>query len=117
MSLLQSQSCGLTDKVLIRFSSAAGALLGRITHSEKESCTLACLRDLLLPKLISGEILLRQAEKCCGGRGMTGTAENPDRLGRWAWERAGEGPGRDCKPEIDRQRNAVHMLKCSGAAT
>ena len=50
------------DKVLILFSSAAGALLGRIAHSEKESCTLACLRDLLLPKLMSGEVRLRQAK-------------------------------------------------------
>ena len=49
-------------KVLTRFSSSAGALLGRIAHSEKESRTLASLRDLLLPKLISGEIRLRQAE-------------------------------------------------------
>ena len=50
-------------KVLARFSSSAGALLGRIAHSEKESRTLASVRDLLLPKLISGEIRLRDAEK------------------------------------------------------
>jgi len=50
-------------KVLVRFSSTADALLGRIAHSEKESRTLAALRDLLLPKLISGEIRLRDAEK------------------------------------------------------
>ena len=49
-------------QILTRFSSYAGALLGRIAHSEKESRTLASLRDLLLPKLISGEIRLRQAE-------------------------------------------------------
>ena len=49
-------------QILTRFSSSAGALLGRIAHSEKESHTLASLRDLLLPKLISGEIRLRQAE-------------------------------------------------------
>ena len=50
-------------KVLTRFSSSAGALLGRIAHSEKESRTLASVRDLLLPKLISGEIRLRDAEQ------------------------------------------------------
>ena len=51
------------DKVLARFSSATGALLGRIAHGEKESRTLASLRDLLLPKLMSGEVCLRDAEK------------------------------------------------------
>ena len=50
-------------EVLTRFSSAAGALLGRIAHAEEESHTLASLRDLLLPKLISGEVRLRDAEK------------------------------------------------------
>ena len=50
-------------RVLARFSSTAGALLGRIAHSEKESRTLASVRDLLLPKLISGEIRFRDAEK------------------------------------------------------
>ena len=50
-------------EVLARFSSTAGALLGRVAHSEKESRTLAALRDLLLSKLISGEIRLRDAEK------------------------------------------------------
>ena len=54
------------DKVLARFSSAAGALLRSIAHSEKESRTLVALRDLLLPKLISGEIRLREAEKAVG---------------------------------------------------
>ena len=51
------------SKVLARFSSAAGALLRSSAHSEKESRTLVALRDLLLPKLISGEIRLREAEK------------------------------------------------------
>ena len=51
------------SKVLARFSSAAGALLRSIAHSEKESRTLVALRDLLLPKLISGEIRICEAEK------------------------------------------------------
>ena len=50
-------------KVLARFSLAADALLGRIAHGEKESRALASLRDLLLPKLISGEVRPRDAEK------------------------------------------------------
>ena len=50
-------------EVLARFSSVAGALLRRIAHGEKESRTLTALRDWLLPKLVSGEIRLREAEK------------------------------------------------------
>ena len=51
------------SKVLARFSSAAGALLRSIAHREKESRTLVALRDLLLPKLISGEIRICEVEK------------------------------------------------------
>lgn len=51
------------DDVLTKFSSAAGALLGRMAHNVDESRTLGALRDALLPKLISGELRLRDAEK------------------------------------------------------
>ena len=54
------------SKVLARFSSAAGALLRSIAHSEKESRTLVALRDLLLPKLISSEIRICEVEKAVG---------------------------------------------------
>ena len=35
-------------------------------HNESENRTLAQLRDLLLPKLMSGEIRLHEAEKLVG---------------------------------------------------
>ena len=54
------------DKVLMQFSAAARPQLGRIANSERESRTLAALRDLLLPKLISGEIHPLDAEKVVG---------------------------------------------------
>ncbi|MCZ7662712.1 MAG: restriction endonuclease subunit S [Thermoleophilia bacterium] len=49
--------------VLSRFSAAAGALLARIAQGDKESRVLASLRDTLLPKLISGEIRVRDPER------------------------------------------------------
>lgn len=46
---------------------AAGSLLepieARVIANEQESRTLAELRDLLLPKLLSGEVRIREAEK------------------------------------------------------
>jgi type I restriction enzyme S subunit len=45
------------------FSDLVDALFARIRSNEAESKTLAQLRDLLLPKLMSGEIRLKEAEK------------------------------------------------------
>ena len=50
-------------RVLAQFSSIASALFRRIAHSERESRTISSIRDTLLPKLISGEIRVREAEK------------------------------------------------------
>jgi len=44
-------------------SSLIGPLYGRTHLGEIESLTLASLRDLLIPKLLSGQIGLREAEK------------------------------------------------------
>jgi type I restriction enzyme S subunit len=52
-----------TDGVLQQFSRAAGALLAKVAHAEGESRTLAALRDALLPKLISGELRVKDAER------------------------------------------------------
>lgn len=49
--------------LLGRFAEIEGALGGRIDHNQDESRTLAELRDLLLPKLLSGEVRIREAEK------------------------------------------------------
>jgi type I restriction enzyme, S subunit len=54
------------DKVLERFSLATNPLLTKIAHNERESRTLAALRDTLLPKLISGELRVMNAERSTG---------------------------------------------------
>jgi len=51
------------DEVLARFSRAAGLMLAKIAQNERESRTLAALRDALLPKLIRGEIRVKDAER------------------------------------------------------
>jgi type I restriction enzyme S subunit len=51
------------DDVFARFSRIAGCLLAKIAENERESRTLAQLRDTLLPKLISGELRVKDAEK------------------------------------------------------
>jgi type I restriction enzyme S subunit len=54
------------DDVIERFSRVAGPLLAKIAENERESRTLASLRDALLPRLISGEIRVRDAERFVG---------------------------------------------------
>jgi type I restriction enzyme S subunit len=51
------------DEVLVSFSQAAGPILAKISQNEHESRTLAALRDALLPKLISGELRVKDAER------------------------------------------------------
>ena len=52
-----------TDAIWQAFGLVIEPMFERIMISGKESQTLAYLRDLLLPKLMSGEIRLRDAEK------------------------------------------------------
>lgn len=54
------------DRVLGAFSKYTAPLLARIAQSERESRTLAALRDTLLPKLISGELRVKDAERFFG---------------------------------------------------
>jgi len=49
-----------------RFSEIADALLEEVDLNEQECRSLSNLRDTLIPKLLSGEIRLRQAEKIIG---------------------------------------------------
>jgi type I restriction enzyme, S subunit len=49
--------------LLQAYSEQADLMFSRIQQSTKESQTLAQTRDLLLPKLMSGEIRLRDAEQ------------------------------------------------------
>lgn len=51
------------DKVLSAFSKVVQPLLARAAANEDESRTLAALRDTLLPKLISGELRVKDPEK------------------------------------------------------
>ena len=50
-------------RILFAFDQMVRPLFTRIAHNEDESRTLAATRDLLLPKLMSGEIRVRDAEK------------------------------------------------------
>jgi type I restriction enzyme S subunit len=50
------------DDVLTRFAALADPLLDRFAANLVESDTLATLRDTLLPKLISGELRVPEAE-------------------------------------------------------
>ncbi|MFN4202657.1 MAG: restriction endonuclease subunit S [Tabrizicola sp.] len=52
-----------TDRVLRAFEDAASPLFAKILANVLESRTLAALRDLLLPKLMSGEIRVQDAER------------------------------------------------------
>jgi type I restriction enzyme S subunit len=53
-------------EVLARFAGATTPLFQRIDCSRSESRTLAALRDTLLPKLISGELRIKDAERFIG---------------------------------------------------
>jgi type I restriction enzyme S subunit len=54
-----------SDSVLSAFSQIAGSYLQKIANNEQVSRTLAALRDALLPKLISGELRIRDAAARC----------------------------------------------------
>ncbi|MDX2206154.1 MAG: restriction endonuclease subunit S [Gemmatimonadales bacterium] len=51
------------DAIVDRFAELSHPSSAKIATSERESRTLAALRDSLLPKLISGELRVRDAEK------------------------------------------------------
>ncbi|MFY0530068.1 restriction endonuclease subunit S [Archangium gephyra] len=50
------------DEVLVTFSGIVSALEAQIVQNQRQSETLEQLRNLLLPKLLSGEIRVREAE-------------------------------------------------------
>ncbi|MZR14329.1 restriction endonuclease subunit S [Maritimibacter sp. DP07] len=51
------------DPVVEAFAAQAGAMLERILGAQREIQTLAALRDTLLPRLMSGKLRIRGAEK------------------------------------------------------
>jgi type I restriction enzyme, S subunit len=52
-----------TPEVLRAFDEVAMPIFERIVANEKESRTLAATRELLLPKLMSGEVRVKDAER------------------------------------------------------
>ncbi|MEZ4227525.1 MAG: restriction endonuclease subunit S [Polyangiaceae bacterium] len=64
------------NELLARFALASGPLLAKMAWNERESRTLATLRDALLPKLISGELRVKDAEQFAAeaSYGRTGRA-------------------------------------------
>lgn len=57
------------NELIFAFEKIVGSLLQRILLGVQESRTLAALRDALLPKLISGELRIKQAERIIGRMG------------------------------------------------
>ncbi|KGQ70026.1 restriction endonuclease subunit S [Chelonobacter oris] len=55
-----------SDPVLTSFTRSAGSLYRQLAENERESRSLAQLRDTLLPKLISGELRVPDVERILG---------------------------------------------------
>lgn len=61
---LRQMSVSIPDSSIVHiFTEVVAPLLMRISRNVAESATLAALRDLLLPKLLSGEVRIRDAER------------------------------------------------------
>lgn len=60
---MQTHLLHATDILMRQFGLTAQPLFAKINFNRNESNTLAQFRDLLLPKLMSGEISIRDAEK------------------------------------------------------
>jgi len=65
-SLLQIEVVIAPKPVIQHFTAAAGPMLERVNQNIQQSTTLAAIRDALLPKLLSGEIRVKEAEKFIG---------------------------------------------------
>lgn len=65
-SLLAMRVITPPTHVAAQFAGLAAPFLSRVPHCLTESQTLAALRDVLLPKLISGEIRVGEAERMIG---------------------------------------------------
>ena len=50
------------EPVIRAFSATCAPLMARCESNKRENITLAATRDLLLPKLMSGEIRVREAD-------------------------------------------------------
>jgi type I restriction enzyme S subunit len=56
------------ESAMLQFARLVRPWFSQVAHNERESVALAALRDTLLPKLLSGEIRVRQAEKLVEAR-------------------------------------------------
>jgi type I restriction enzyme S subunit len=56
-------------RLLDRFEDIAGAIRSRVEANYGQTRTLAALRDVLLPKLVSGELRMKDAERYAAGIG------------------------------------------------
>jgi type I restriction enzyme S subunit len=54
------------ETILARFSMLSDPLLAKIAKNESESRTLAALRESLLPKLVSGQLRVKEVERVLG---------------------------------------------------
>ncbi|WP_180967533.1 restriction endonuclease subunit S [Komagataeibacter saccharivorans] len=63
LAAMQTHLLHATDILMRQFGLTAQPLLAKINFNRNESNTLAQLRDFLLPKLMSGNISVRDAEK------------------------------------------------------
>jgi type I restriction enzyme S subunit len=59
--------CIPSGSALEAFNACVEPMVDRIISNTHESRTLATIRDLLLPNLMSGKIRIREAEKLVGG--------------------------------------------------
>jgi type I restriction enzyme S subunit len=69
-SLLSIKHVVPPDELVQRFEQLCSPIDDMVEIAERESRTLAALRDALLPKLIRGEIRVRDAERFLGARGL-----------------------------------------------
>jgi type I restriction enzyme S subunit len=80
-----SLACVVPDsEVVSNFERVVGSLDDKIELCEQETRTLASLRDTLLPKLISGELRVKDAERFLKERGLCGTTPKNITVGRSA---------------------------------
>ena len=54
------------DKIILKFNDIVKSVSQKIQVNIRQSRTLAAIRDTLLPKLLSGEIRIKEAEKLAG---------------------------------------------------
>jgi len=65
--VLATQVVRPDEHIIAEFAKVTGTLLAAMSRNERESRTLAALRDTLLPKLISGELRVKEVRRTVVG--------------------------------------------------